>query len=1076
MTSMIAKAAPSPRQRGAHDGNPARPHLSRLPHQALVFTVAVLGIALLVGSGPAYGAKGVEIIQAGTHPDQNDIAVTVVMATTPHTTCGGSARVEIRGSAVSRKLPAITTSAKGDGLWEWRIDGKIPPARWKVSVDCRLVKQARKISSDSREFSAPAGHGPGSESGIFVPGSLRGRAVTLKGRSGGEGGGGAILYPHGECTWYVATRRPDLPYFPGASGNALNWLNSARKDGFKTGTTPLAGSVAVFQPGQYGALKYGHVAYVEEVLPNQLIKISEFNYRHHLAKDERTISSKALHFIYESDTSHGEGGSTIPVNTAQPTITGVPKVGRELTCTVGSWSGGPSIAYLAQWYRDGAAVALATAPTYLVQPGDEGHVLGCVVTASTEAGSTKAPATSVIIYSLPNNTVPPFIEGTPIAGTTLTCALGLWAGTPAENYRYQWLLGETRSVAAAAPEFTPTRADEGEPLSCRVTAENPAGEATAESRTIDIYQEPINTALPQITGGVSGTEANVGELLSCGDGTWKGLPAPSYSRQWLRGPEAIAGATGGKYVVQAVDEGRLLACEVEATNAAGKTSATSAAVRVSSVPTNTSPPRILGSGKVGSALTCSAGEWEAVPVATFTYRWHRDNALIEGANEEKYQVQTGDEGHLLTCIVTAENVAGKVSIESQNGISVAEEARKAKEEEERKEKEIIVSIDNTKGDRGPYDGIFERAWQKFTADSDRITYAGVTIGNPNLPVGNTASTLELRLCSTQECTGSGSELGHAQAAIDNYGVSAGEFEPEVDVVPGHIYYLVWATPPKVAGAGWLTFWHAGSPVDIELSEALEAVIRGYDSEGAHSSNREIISYGGVKPPPAPYSAPFNFAYQNFVAASNRITRLGVVLGNTAAAVHKPAVPQEVELLICTSRTCESPALGRGRGSLVNYGVTEVELEAPAHVVVGREYYVYWNSPTAYEATPWVTFWRGSGPKPEDAEQLQVAVRGYDAGSETFHPTFFPETAEITSTTFSSYENASGPGPEISASQTVQVSCKVFAPEIASIEPEGYWYRIHTSPWKDEFYAAANAFENNTEGKKTIDTDFKVPDC
>jgi surface antigen len=1043
--------------------------------QVLTVALTAIMVVAVVCCGSAYAAKGVEIVKAGYSPDNNDVAVTVVFATTPHTVCTGSAQVSIRGSKVSRGLPALRTSAKGDGLWEWRIDGRIPAARWKTSVYCRLQKQTRQASSDSREFSAPAGHGRGTESGIYVPGSLKGRAITLKGQTG-DGGGGAILYPRGQCTWYVATRRPDLPYFPGVSGNALNWLSSAKKAGFQTGTAPLPGAVAVFQPGQYGAGKYGHVAYVEEVLPSGLIKISEFNYAHHLAKGERKISAKGLHFIYEADTAHHEGGPTVPVNTAQPTVTGVPKTGKELTCTVGSWSGGPVIVYAVQWYRDGSAIALATAATYLVQSVDEGQVLGCVVTASTEAGSTTAPATSVVIYSLPSSTGPLQIEGTPIAGTVLTCPNGSWAGSAIESYRYQWLLDEKPVSGATGPKFTLIKADEGRPLACRVTAENAAGEATAESPTIVVYQEPINTSPPRITGGASSEEANVGEPLFCDAGAWKALPPPSYSYQWFRGATAIGGATSEHYEVQAADEGRLLVCRVEADNVAGGNPAASAAVRISSVPRNTISPSVLGVGKAGAVLTCSAGKWEANPPATFSYGWHRDNAPIEGAHEAEYQVQPADEGHLLACVVTAKNVAGTMSAESSNTITVPEEARKRKEEEERKEEEVITSVDYTKQDRGPYDGIFELAWQKFTAQSDTITYAGVTVANPNLPAGETSGTIELKLCTTQECGGSGSELGAAKATVNNYGLSAGEFAPEVDVVPGHDYYLVWAAPPNVSGAGWLAFWHGGSPVNIESSNALEAVVRGYDSGSGNGNNREVISYGGTKPPPAPYSAPFNFAYQNFVAASNRITRLGVVVGNPAAAVHKPPVPQEVELLLCASRTCDKTVLGRGTASIVNYGLTEIELEAPIEVVVGREYYVYWTTPAEYEATPWVTFWQGSGPKPEDAERLQVVVRGYDAGSETYHPTFFTETPEITTATFSSYENASGPGVDLGAGHAVQISCKVFAPEIASVEPEGYWYRIHSSPWNDEFYAAANAFENNTEGKKDVNTDAKVPDC
>jgi hypothetical protein len=81
-------------------------------------------------------------------------------------------------------------------------------------------------------------------------------------------------------------------------------------------------------------------------------------------------------------------------------------------------------------------------------------------------------------------------------------------------------------------------------------------------------------------------------------------------------------------------------------------------------------------------------------------------------------------------------------------------------------------------------------------------------------------------------------------------------------------------------------------------------------------------------------------------------------------------------------------------------------------------------------------------------------------------------------TFTDYDNASGPGPFISPLSTVQVSCKVYDPTIASVNPDGYWYRIASSPWSNEYYAPANTFFNGDpiDGPYTHNTDFAVPDC
>jgi hypothetical protein len=96
------------------------------------------------------------------------------------------------------------------------------------------------------------------------------------------------------------------------------------------------------------------------------------------------------------------------------------------------------------------------------------------------------------------------------------------------------------------------------------------------------------------------------------------------------------------------------------------------------------------------------------------------------------------------------------------------------------------------------------------------------------------------------------------------------------------------------------------------------------------------------------------------------------------------------------------------------------------------------------------------------------------------PQTFSEQASIHHSvpTFSNYHNASGQGQSIPASQVVQVSCKILDGTIRSVNPDGYWYRIASSPWNDNYYAAANTFLNGDppNGPYSHNTDFAVPDC
>jgi len=79
-------------------------------------------------------------------------------------------------------------------------------------------------------------------------------------------------YPWGQCTWWVAQKRP-IP----AWGHAKNWLDNAIISGFPV----CKGSWCIPQVGAVISLKgnsyYGHVGYVEEVRGDKVV-FSEMNY------------------------------------------------------------------------------------------------------------------------------------------------------------------------------------------------------------------------------------------------------------------------------------------------------------------------------------------------------------------------------------------------------------------------------------------------------------------------------------------------------------------------------------------------------------------------------------------------------------------------------------------------------------------------------------------------------------------------------------------------------------------------------------------------------------------------------
>jgi hypothetical protein len=185
---------------------------------------------------------------------------------------------------------------------------------------------------------------------------------------------------------------------------------------------------------------------------------------------------------------------------------------------------------------------------------------------------------------------------------------------------------------------------------------------------------PVNTEIPLVTGMLA-----VGDPLSCSEGEWTEKPT-EFTYQWLRGGTAIAGEVKSSYTLQTADEGQSLTCEVTAKNAAGSSlPATSAGVTVPTLPANTEAPGLTGMVVipglhlevvlVGDVLSCSNGSWTGSPAPTFTYRWLRDGAAIEGAVENSYKVQTADEGNSLWCEVTATNAAGSKSASSGHAVA-----------------------------------------------------------------------------------------------------------------------------------------------------------------------------------------------------------------------------------------------------------------------------------------------------------------------------------------------------------------------------------------------------------------------
>lgn len=128
---------------------------------------------------------------------------------------------------------------------------KIPPRGFEVSPTLIAKKQASKTAATLASKTATN------------------KAAAAKSAFARPAGSVLNAYPYGYCTYYVATRRA----VPGSWGNAGQWLTSAQRAGYPTGSTPVPGAIVVTRESIWG-----HVAYVESVNGNR-ITISEMNAR-----------------------------------------------------------------------------------------------------------------------------------------------------------------------------------------------------------------------------------------------------------------------------------------------------------------------------------------------------------------------------------------------------------------------------------------------------------------------------------------------------------------------------------------------------------------------------------------------------------------------------------------------------------------------------------------------------------------------------------------------------------------------------------------------------------------------------
>jgi len=149
----------------------------------------------------------------------------------------------------------------------------------------------------------------------------------------------------------------------------------------------------------------------------------------------------------------------------------------------------------------------------------------------------------------------------------------------------------------------------------------------------------------------------------------------------------------------------------------------------------------------------------------------------------------------------------------------------------------VVSYDRT-APGAPYWGRSPYGFQSFTAQSNTLTYVGVTWGSVNYQPGApvAGATTRIRVCSGIGAPGASDvacngQLADVAAPVVNYGTSAADIG-DVAVTPGATYYVVYYQPSAAPGSWDLFWWSCRCPNNGRNSAALsdqnQMVVKGYN--------------------------------------------------------------------------------------------------------------------------------------------------------------------------------------------------------------------------------------------------------
>ncbi|WP_191278599.1 CHAP domain-containing protein [Nocardioides flavus (ex Wang et al. 2016)] len=362
------------------------------------------------------------------------------------------------------------------------------------------------------------------------------------------------MYTGHNCTNYVAYRlvqsgMANVRPWEG-NGNASNWGVAMASI---TDQTPTVGSIAWYRSNVSPAGSNGHVAYVEQVISDSEIIVSEdywggdFHWRR-VTKSGGGWPSGFIHF-----------NDRVIAPTTAPAIVGTPAVGAPLEVAAGGWTPTPTNVTV-RWLADGAAIPGATAASYVPTPDVKGKALTAEVTAELDGYSPGRAvlATAPVAPGRFQPTALPTIQGVAEVGQTLTLTPPTWAPQPTK-VKTQWYADGVALPGATGTSLVLTRDHTDSRISARTIA---SASGYKKSRSTATATEPVLAKPVTITrpSRVKGTPVVGQKLVARAGSTKPGDATATYA--WFRDGQRIAKTTKPTYTVRRADLGRALSVQV----------------------------------------------------------------------------------------------------------------------------------------------------------------------------------------------------------------------------------------------------------------------------------------------------------------------------------------------------------------------------------------------------------------------------------------------------------------------------------------------------------------------------------